>query len=168
MRRLSLLALLLVAGCGTSAGTGGGQVACTEIGAPRGVSVDLAPGPAAAAASTAALEACWAGKCRTYPLELSPSTEAIDTGCGGDQPDAVCSAEVRETGGKHGFATVDDLPELPVRVTLTITGDDGAETSRQTLDITPEPVYPNGPHCPAMGPQAKLTVDADGTVRDGT
>ncbi|MBK1784976.1 hypothetical protein [Prauserella cavernicola] len=166
MRALPLLALLLVAGCGASAGAGPG--ACTAIGAPAGISVTVAPGSVAGEATAATLETCWAQSCRSSRVMLHPTTEAVDTGCTGDRPEDVCSAEVRETGEKDGFADVPGLPEQQVRVTLTITGADGGELTRQTLDLTPGPVYPNGKDCGVAGPQAQLDVAADGTVRTGT
>lgn len=163
MRRLAPLALLLVAGCGVSPGAGED---CTAIGARVGVGVDVAPRPAGPEADAATLEACWADTCRTYPVDLFPSTRAGGTTCTGDAPDDVCSAEAVETGGRHGFADIPDLPEQPVRVTLTVTADGGEQIARQTLEITPEPVYPNGPRCGAGGPQASLTVDRAGAVRE--
>lgn len=162
MRGFALFALLLVAGCGASAGSGGEQ-ACTAIGTRVGIGVDIAAGPPAEAAT---LEACWGGSCRTYPVELFASTVATDTTCTGDGPDDVCSAEVKPTGGKHGFADIPDLPEQPVEVTLTVTGEGGERLAHRTLDVTPSPQYPNGPDCPPGGPQANLVVDARGGITE--
>jgi hypothetical protein len=168
MRRLPLLGLLVVAGCGSPAAVGGGGE-CTAIGARVGVSVDVAARSTGPAAGGATLEACWADVCRTYPVELSPSTTAAGTTCQDTaRPDAVCSAEVRETGGKQGFADIPDLPARPVRLTLTVTDDAGARLAGGTLEVTPETVYPNGPDCDPGGPQAGLAVDGAGTVRDST
>ncbi|MEU6645157.1 hypothetical protein ABZ863_21705 [Saccharomonospora sp. NPDC046836] len=160
-----MLALLLVAGCGASAGAGGADRPCTEIGASTGIAVDIAPRPAGPEAVTATVEACWGRTCRTAPVELSLSTTAGPPTCTGNGQDDSCSAAMRYTGGKNGFAYIDDLPEQPVAVTLTVSGDGGTEIVRQELDITAQPVYPNGPHCGAAGPQARLHVDAAGNVR---
>lgn len=164
MRAVPVLALLLVAGCGASAGSGGGQP-CTEIGAPTGVGVDIPAGPVATRAATASLEACWGGQCQDFRVELNPSTAPQST-CEHEGNGTVRCVDVGETGGKHGFANITDLPEQPVRLTLTVTGDGGARVAHGTVDVTPDPVYPNGRHCQAMGPQAQLVVDARGQVRE--
>ncbi|PXY31308.1 hypothetical protein [Prauserella muralis] len=165
MRALTAFALLLVAGCGASAGSGG-EVACTEIGAPAGIGVDVAPREQGPQAEAATVEACWGGSCETVRTDLRPSTTAGPTSCTGEGPDAVCSAGVRETGGRNGFADIAGLPEQPVELTLTVTAADGTELARRTLTVTPAPVYPNGRGCPPQGPQAQLTVTADGEIRE--
>ncbi|WP_167165734.1 hypothetical protein [Saccharomonospora amisosensis] len=162
MRVTALLALLLVASCGASVGSGG-QRPCTEIGVRVGIGVDIDAGLAAEAAT---LRTCWGGSCRTYPVDLFQSTAATDSTCAGDRPDDVCSARLRPTGGQHGFADIADLPERPVEVTLTVTGAGGERLAHRTLSVTPTPVYPNGPDCGAGGPQSNLVVDPRGMVSE--
>ncbi len=160
-RIVGVLALAAVTvACGTVVRSGG--QACTEMGAPRGIGVDIAP-PTAARVETASLTACWNGKCRTWPVELRPSTSATDTTCG-DDPGDVCSAKVRKTGGLHGFVDIPDLPAEPVRVNLTLAEADGTEVVDRTLEVTPRRVSPNGPSCPPHVPQARLVVDESGEV----
>lgn len=150
MRILVLLSLALLAACGTQAGAP--DRACTAIGARVGIGVEIAPSVAASVVDTTSLEVCWNGSCHTYPVELSPSTAAVDSTCTGTGPDDACSARMRETGGKNGFADIPDLPASPVQVTL----------SGVTLTVTPKLLYPNGPDCGAGGPQAKVVVDETG------
>jgi hypothetical protein len=165
MRRFPLLALLVVAGCGAPIGLGEGG--CTAIGALVGVSVDIAPRPADPEISGATLEACWADECQTHPVALNPSTTTGEETCTGDKPTDVCSVGTRETGGKNGFVAMPDLPTAPVQLTLTVTDAAGVQLATQTLDVTPETVYPNGPECPPGGPQARLTVDSTGKISAG-
>lgn len=159
---MSLLALLLVAGCGASMGVTGDRE-CTEIGTRVGVGVNIAAG---VPAQRATVEACWGGSCRTVPVELYPSTEVAETTCQGTGDDAVCSARMRDTGGHHGFADIPDLPEQPVQVTLTVAGDHGEDVVHQALTLTPTLRYPNGRDCPGGGPQANMAVNGAGEVRE--
>lgn len=163
MRILPWLALVLagVTACGGGAGSG---TECTGIGASAGIGVDVAPLPAGTTVRAAKVEACWAGSCREVPVELRAATQAVDQGCSGDGPDAACSATMRETGGATGFATLPGLPAEPIRVTVEVGTVDGAVFARRELRVTPAAVYPNGPGCAAAGPQAQLTVDAEGRV----
>ncbi|MGH3520751.1 MAG: hypothetical protein ACRDQ7_25925 [Haloechinothrix sp.] len=161
MRALQTIALLLVlSACGASAGSG--AQACTEIGTPVGIGLDVEP-PLAAKVSAASLEACWDGSCRTAEVELFPSTAPAQTGCVGD----VCSAELRPTKGKHGFADLADLPEEPVEVTVALTGKGGVTVLERTLEVTPRMQFPNGPDCGGAGTQAGVVVSGAGAVRDG-
>lgn len=163
MRRLCVLALLMLAGCGSSLGAGGAGQSCTAIGTPRGIGVDIARQASGRVAQAATVEVCWEGRCRTHPVRLSPATAAADPACTG----GLCSARVRETGGKHGFAAIPDLPRQPVRVTLVVTGAAPPELVRRTVVVTPALAYPNGPECGGAGPVASLDVDATGAVRTG-
>ncbi|UJW34528.1 hypothetical protein L3Q67_12585 [Saccharothrix sp. AJ9571] len=155
MRVLAPLVLLfaLLSACS------GGGMACTAIGSRTGVSVDVDPAVAPKVGS-GTLELCWDGRCRTVDLELYPSTAAAETTCEGE----VCSARMRQTGGKHAFGDVHDLPLTEVQATLRLTG---AEVVTATLPFTPEQTYPNGPGCGAGGPQQRLVVEASGAVRAG-
>lgn len=157
MRALPTIALLLViSACGMSAGSG--EQACTEIGTPVGIGLEI-EAPLAAKVTKATVEACWDGTCRTSELELFPSTAPAHTTCVGD----VCSADMKPTGGKNGFADLAGLPETPVKITLELTGSGGTVLQR-TLEVTPRMQFPNGPDCPGGGPQAQLTVSGDGKV----
>ncbi|GLY70869.1 hypothetical protein Atai01_74880 [Amycolatopsis taiwanensis] len=141
---------MLLTACGTQAGAPGRP--CTEIAALVGINVRITPSVAGRFADTTSLEACWNGSCHTYPFVLSPATTAADSTCAGTGPDDTCSAQVRETGGKTGFAVIPELPAAPVRVTF----------AGETLTVTPKAVYPNGPDCGTGGPQVELTVDENG------
>ena len=80
------------------------------------------------------------------------------------RPDDVCSAQVRETGGFHGFTELPELPEEPVRVTLTVFDEAGEKLVHHTVESTPQPVHPNGFDGDSAGPQLRLDVAADGSV----
>src|SRR5690606_31073149 len=101
-RRAGALVLLgAVAGC---AAAGAGK-ACTEIGVPTGVSLDVAPEDASGV-HAAEMEVCWDGECREPGVSLEDSRESADQGC----DDGACSAKAVPTGGKHAFASLDGLP----------------------------------------------------------
>lgn len=164
MRRYPWLLLFLVAVTGCGAGPGGvGSEACTEIGAPTGVGVDVAA-PIAGKVTGGTLEVCWDGECVRRDLQLMNSTEAGDTTCTGDGPTDACSAQLGENGRKNAFVDVQNLPQAPVRATLTLTGTDG-QVLQQEAGATPAATYPNGPDCPPGGVQAHLVVDASGSVQ---
>ncbi|WP_236789340.1 hypothetical protein [Amycolatopsis sp. GM8] len=151
MRRLTLLLLMVVlAACGTQAGAPGQP--CTGIGTPVGIGVQIAPAVAARFMDTTSLDACWNGSCHTYQVQLHAATAAAETSCTGTGPDDACTAHMRETGGKTGFATIPDLPAAPVQATF----------AGETVTVTPKLLYPNGPTCGGGGPQASLTVDETG------
>lgn len=157
MRRVIVSWCLVLAGCvGCS-----GAAECTAIGMPAGIGVDVASG---LPAHTAEVEVCREGRCETMAVELRPATEAVDDGCEGEGPDAVCSAHVRETGGTTGFADLPDLPDRPVEVRLVVSDLAGETLATGTVRATPQWGSPNGPGCGAGGPQLHLDVAADGTV----
>ncbi|MGH3450761.1 MAG: hypothetical protein ACRDQW_08520 [Haloechinothrix sp.] len=158
MRALQTIALLLVlSACATGAGSGAQD--CTEIGTPVGIGLDIEP-PLATKVAKATVEACWDGSCRTSAVELLPSTAPGPTTCVGD----VCSAEVRPTQGKNGFADMAGLPRKSVNVTVTLADEAGATLVRRSLEVTPQMQFPNGPDCPGGGPQAQVVVSGEGTV----
>jgi hypothetical protein len=161
MRAFPLIAFALAAAtaCGSPAGSAG-PLACTAIGTPVGIGIDLSP-PVAARVVGVTLVACWAGNCTTRTVELNPTSSAGTTICTGENPSDSCSAPQTPTGGKQGFADLPGLPASPVRITLTL---DGGRA--QTLDITPKVSYPNGPHCGGGGPQVQLIVAADGVATE--
>jgi hypothetical protein len=152
-----VMVLVAVTACGSPAGSGGLR-ACTTIGTPVGVGIDLEPAVAVKVDSVT-LVTCWASTCDTQDVYLSPSTAAASTTCTGDKPSDSCSARMTPTGGKHGFANLPGLPSAPIQVTVRLSG-----FPEQTLDVTPKMAYPNGPDCDAGGPQANLLVDANGVV----
>jgi hypothetical protein len=163
-KALVLAAVATLAACGDGSPLGGGR-ACTGIGTPVGVSVDIDSGYAAKVGA-AKLQVCWDGTCRTSNVELSPSSRGSALPCTGTGPTAVCGAQAVPTGGKNGFATVTDLPVKPVDATLTLTDPAGAPLAERALRITPKLLYPNGPDCGSGGPQTGLTVSPDGTVSE--
>ncbi|MGW4113144.1 hypothetical protein ACWEFJ_19925 [Actinosynnema sp. NPDC004786] len=152
--------LLLVAACG--AAVDGAGVACTEIGTRVGVGVEVEHPDVV----SGTIEVCWDGSCATPSLELYPSTRAGDTTCTGTGPDDSCGARVEPTGGKHGFADLPRMPARPVSVTLRLVDQSGSAVVDRELTVHPEMAYPNGPDCPAGGPQAGISVAADGSVTE--
>jgi hypothetical protein len=155
-------ALVTLAACGSDLGSG---VPCSDVGAVRGVSLDIDSGYAPKVGA-AELKLCWDGACRTADLKLSPSSTSSPLPCSGTGPDAVCGAQAIPTGGKHGLVTVTDLPAKPIDATLSLTDAAGAPLADHTLRITPKAVYPNGPECGAGGPQTGLRVSPEGTVSE--
>lgn len=162
MRTLPAMAFVLAAatGCGASAGAGGGHQ-CTAIGSPAGISVDVAADMATKTSGDGKLRVCWDGVCHTREVSLRASTKPTNETCGPE----VCSSQLTRTGREHAFASVPKLPAAPVRATLTLSGSGGAPLVRETLRVTPEKTYPNGPDCGAGGPQASLVVGPSGKVR---
>ncbi|WP_232832081.1 hypothetical protein [Nocardiopsis sp. FIRDI 009] len=158
---IRLVGTLLMAGAvaGCASALGGGR-ACTEIGVPVGVALEVAP-PDAAGVRSAEVEVCWDGRCRSSEVELSESTESVDEGC----EDGTCGARSVPTGGRHGFAFVEGLPAEPVEVRLALLGEDGEELLTDTVTVTPEMLEPNGPGCGEGGPQAGVVVE-DGALRE--
>lgn len=149
--------LVGVLGCGAGAGNGGH--ACTQIGAPAGISVDVAA-ELAGEATAGELEVCWDGSCHTGEMELRASTSSTNETC----ESGTCSAESTDTGETHAFNEVSELPTEQVEVTLTLRDRDGERLVHQTLPLTPEPTHPNGPDCAEGGAQAALAVTNTGTV----
>ncbi len=150
--------LLLAAACG-SVDVGGG-VACTMIGASAGVTVDVEHPEVV----SGTIEVCWDGSCATPSLELHPSSRVVATTCTGTSPDDSCSARSEPTEGKHGFADLPQLPAEPVSATLRLLDQSGSSVVDRNIVLTPGMAYPNGPNCPAGGPQAGISVGADGSV----
>ncbi|HJQ45006.1 MAG TPA: hypothetical protein VJ870_01615 [Amycolatopsis sp.] len=143
MRIAVLAVLLLVTACGARPGAG---QHCTAIGAPAGIAIEVAPPVASMTSLT--LDVCWNGSCHAYPVPLAASTTPAEQTCTG----AMCAVPLRQTGGRHGFADIPDLPTIPVEVTV----------SGHTADVTPRLQYPNGPDCGAGGAQAGLVLDETG------
>lgn len=159
-RRIWALGVLLLAtACGTEAGDG---IACTMIGTPVGVSIDVEHPDVV----SGTIEVCHDGSCATPALELHPSREVVETTCTGTSPDDSCGARSEPTGGRHGFVTVPDLPARPVTMTVRLVDQSGSVVVDRRMVVTPEMAYPNGPDCPAGGPQARISVGADGAVTE--
>ncbi|ONI92351.1 hypothetical protein ALI22I_04205 [Saccharothrix sp. ALI-22-I] len=152
--------LLLATACGAmNAGDG---VQCTTIGTPVGVSVDVAHPDV----TSGTIEVCWDTTCATPTLKLYPSSEVAATTCTGTAPDDSCSASVEPTEGTNGFASLPELPAKPVTATLRLLDQSGSVLVDRKIPLSPEMVYPNGPNCPAGGPQAGISVGADGAVTE--
>lgn len=130
-------------------------MACTEIGAPPGISITVAKDMAESIESPM-LEVC-TDECRTYDLELQPGSEAVDLGCDSGGPEGSCSASMRPNGTLVGFVDIEELPSGEVGVTL-ISGDEHYSTTGK-----PRLVYPNGPDCPGEALQLSLTL-GDGVL----
>ncbi|MFI9011821.1 hypothetical protein ACIGNX_31745 [Actinosynnema sp. NPDC053489] len=150
--------LVLTAACG-AVGSGEGA-GCTLIGTQVGVGVEVAHPDVV----SGTVEVCWDGSCATPALELRPSSRVVATTCTGAGPDDSCSARTEPTDARTGFAVVPDLPARPVSVTLRLLDRSGHTLVDREVELTPGMSFPNGPHCPAGGPQAGISVAADGSV----
>lgn len=111
---------------------------CTGIGSLPGIRVEVDP-VLAPTVGTGTLDVCWDGDCRSKRLALD--------------------------GMAATFVDVAGLPDREVEVTLLLENPSGAPVVDQTLAVTPEVTYPNGPDCGEGGAQAGVVVGADGTVR---
>jgi hypothetical protein len=153
MRRvLGSTLLVLLAGCGRLAGSD--ERACSEFGVPAGIGLTI---PETVKGITrASMDVCWSGRCVSRNLELHPATRATETSCSG----SACSARTVPIGELDGFADIPALPAAPVRVTVVF--DDGKDHS---TDVTPAMVPLGGPGCGSGGPQARLAVESDQSVR---
>jgi hypothetical protein len=160
-----IVAVTTLAACGGSGSPLGAGKACTGIGVPVGVSLDVDPAYAPKVGA-AAMKICWDGTCKNSDVMLSPSTSSSALPCTATSPDTACGAQSVPTGGKNGFASVMDLPGKAVDATLTLTDPAGAPLIEQTLRITPKALYPNGPDCGSGGPQTGLLVSPNGTVSE--
>jgi hypothetical protein len=161
---VALAAVTTLSGCAARAGV---TQACTQIGVPVGVNVEVRA-PLAQDVRTATLKVCWDGKCVTPPLELHASSVTDDTTCIGNRPEDSCSAQMSsaQTNGnadKSGFASIPDLPARPVEATLTL---DGTQPRQSEIRLHPKMHFPNGSLCPGGGPQAGLVVSGDGSVHE--
>ncbi|GAB2973617.1 hypothetical protein GCM10027184_24130 [Saccharothrix stipae] len=152
--------LFLATACGLV--DAGAEMGCTLIGTPVGVTVNVEH-PDVVSGS---IEVCWDGSCATPALELYPSSRPGETTCTGTSPEDSCSTRSEPTGGKHGFADLPQLPAKPVTATLRLLDQSGSPLVDREITLTPEMAYPNGPHCPAGGPQAGISVGADGSVTE--
>jgi hypothetical protein len=85
MRVLPLLAMLLAAvtACGAPAGSSG-EIACTAIGTPVGIGINVSPH--AGKADSATLVACWQAGCTTRTVRLYPASGAVGLVHGGADP----------------------------------------------------------------------------------
>ncbi|ASO21933.1 hypothetical protein FHR81_005603 [Actinoalloteichus hoggarensis] len=160
--------LVVLAGCGTQ-GAGVG-VECTAIGARTGLGLDVAAGLAPDVAEARVL-LCQDDECTETDMpadcgddcgmdSLRPGSDTVDQGC----VDGVCSASSVPDGTLHGFV---DLPELaagPAEVSVTLVDRAGAEILAETISLTVEDVYPNGPECGAGGVAAAVRVTDDHTL----
>ena len=107
--------MLLLTGCSAPA------LACTEIGAPSGVSVTVLA-PYAADVDALSLTICWTGAdCVEGAVDLMPGSDTVDQGCSGTEPDDTCSATAVPNGTLVGFLDVAGLPAGPVTVEGTVT-----------------------------------------------
>lgn len=149
-------ALALLVGCGTAGG--GTGLACTEIGAPKGVSVTI-PAETAPSVHSAQLEIC-GEECRVYPVQLMPGSDTVDLGCDGTTPDSTCSASSTPNGTLVGFVDDPELTLDEVELALTVTGSAGAVVHR--LTAVPRLVYPNGEDCPGEAEQLTVVLEEDG------
>ena len=148
-------ALLLLTGCSAPA------LACTEIGAPSGVSVTVLA-PYAADVDALSLTICWTGAdCVESAVDLMPGSDTVDQGCSGTEPDDTCSATAVPNDTLVGFLDVAGLPAGPVTVEGTVTAG-GKQRRLAEISRTAETTYPNGPQCGPGGNQLSVQLDANG------
>jgi hypothetical protein len=165
------MALLAAAGVLTGCGLGGlfGRgPECAPIGYLEGISLDIKPSSGAGVAS-AALEACWDGKCRDFAVELSEARDTITGTCSGSEPDDACGVTAGPpTGGWHGFAEIDGLPAKPVKVSVTLSSAAGKVLLDKQITVTPKRPEPVGGTCGGGDKmQTGIVVDA-GELRERT
>lgn len=158
-----VLGAVAITGCSSVS-----HVVCTEMGAPAGISVTIEAEVAQGISDEVSLEVSWASSTEPQLIELSlyAETEAVDEGCVTQDTDdgdlGICSATMRETAGKVGFADIPELPATSVTVATKLTDLNGEPLLVETVTVTPTETFPNGPECPAGGVQASITIDAHG------
>lgn len=135
--------------------------ACTMIGTSVGVSMDI-KAPLAARVAHAEVEVCWSGRCRTSKAMVNQGSRTVEETCSGD----TCSARAEPTADKWGFADVADLPKSPVELRVILRDGKNAQILSVKGTVTPKGQFPNGPDCGEGGPQAGVTIEGDGTMRE--
>lgn len=140
---------------------------CTEMGAPAGIGVEIDQAVAEQITDEVTVTVFWDDAQIETAVALYPVTEAVDQGCSDDDLDGSCSAVMVPTGGKTGFVDIFELPQQPVDVVVRLTGRDGTLHLEETLQLVPEPTYPNGRDCPPGGNQAQIVVALTGDVMPG-
>lgn len=146
---------MLCVGCSAAPG----PRACTEIGSPAGLSVTVDRDEVVSGLRLR-LRICQ-NTCVEQPIDLRPGAVTVGETCSSAEPDGSCSASSAPDGTLVGFV---DLPQLiagPVRVSGSLTTPDG-RTALAELTVAADPTRPNGPDCPAGGPQTSVRVTADG------
>lgn len=165
-----LAALALLTGCGCSTGD---THACTLMGAPDGIRVEVHPDLANRVAD-AVLTVCWDDTCQKRALQVrkaSPEEPAtpgnrlmITDSATAPQGPAASTPPAHEPSNWSGFAGIRDLPGKPVQVTLVFKNQRGATVLDRQISTTPQPTYPNGRNCSPGGHQARLKVTAEGSL----
>lgn len=137
-------------------------VACTEIGSPVGISVvvDRDVVAAAAARPTLTLRICQPD-CVERTVELQPGSVTVGQTCTADDPDGTCSASASPDGTLVGFADLASLTAGEVKISGELRTGAGS-TKLAEATVTATDTHPNGPDCPAGGPQALVHVTPTG------
>ncbi|MBE1558570.1 hypothetical protein [Nonomuraea africana] len=151
-----LSVLLALPGCGA-------ERICTLVGTPVGVSLAI-DSPLAARVSAAELTACWNGSCTTARPPLHVADQVAMQTCDANG----CRARLAPTDGKRGFGEVAGLPKAAVKVRVKLTGANGDTVLDESLTVTPQGRFPNGPDCGEGGPQAALRVSGEGRLSEVT
>lgn len=151
--------ILLLAGCATEP-----EIACTEIGAPAGIGIEVDPVIASQIADEATLTVKWSGGSAETKVALARSAASVDETCAGDHADESCTASAVPTGGKHGFAPITKLPDQRVTIILSLRDDAGQSVVHAVVEAYPQGTHPNGPDCPVGGVQTQLRVGEAGDV----
>jgi len=146
----------VVAGCASGCAAADPPVrACTEIGSPPGVTVTVERA-AVAESLRLTLRICQ-NDCLERVVDLQPGSVTVGETCSSDDPDGSCSASASPDGTLVGFVDVSDLAEGAVRVSGALRAA-GATTTFDEVTVSATPTHPNGPDCPAGGPQAAVRV----------
>jgi hypothetical protein len=149
-----------LAGCVTGcAATDPPVRACTEIGSPPGVSVTVERA-AVTQGLRLTLRICQ-GDCLERVVDLQPGSVTVGETCSSDDPDGSCSASASPDGTMVGFVDVAALRQGAVQVSGELQTP-ATTTGLDEVTTTAAATYPNGPDCPAGGPQAAVRVTPTG------
>ncbi|GAA3709790.1 hypothetical protein GCM10022204_30130 [Microlunatus aurantiacus] len=153
---VAVVAVATLLGCSA---TDRGARACTEIGSPAGVAVTVTR-DAVPSAARLELRLCQ-DTCVEQLVDLRPGAVTVGETCTADDPDATCSASSSRDGTLVGFVDALQLRAGPVEISGAWTAS-GRRTVLAEITVLASATHPNGADCPAGGPQAAVTVTADG------
>jgi hypothetical protein len=136
------------------------EAACTEIGAPPGVTV-IVEKAIAADVEDVRLTVCWNGNCTDRKVQLAPGTDTVDQGCNGSDLDSACSATAVPNGSKVGLrrrARTADGHRHDQR-----NGTQGRQAGRAAQDRrTVHADLSKWTQCGPQGPQTQVVIGASG------
>jgi hypothetical protein len=117
---------------------------CAASYEPAGVSLRIAA-PLAQAVHGGTVKVCWSGSCTSSALDL------VESRTGGRDGS-------RDARDRADFVVLDDLPEEPVEVAITLHSENGKVLAEAAVSVTPEQDLCED------GPRAHVMVDADGNA----